>query len=143
MLMTTHEFAGAFSVFFKAPMGSRIAHPLTPPYEESGARPAGTITAPQSGSRLNVPADHRASRPARIDISKGPAHLLPSYSRSNPSGAPLSPPPSATKELFTVPQVPSPRHLEVEVSGGISTSRSANSQDWRCKNATVDTAEYR
>lgn len=128
-------------MFFKAPVASRIAHPPTPPYEESGARPAVATTAPQSGSRLNVPANRRATRPARIDISKGPAHLLPSYSRSNSSGAPLSPPPTAAKELFSVPQAPYRR--ESEASGGISSSRSANAQDWRRKSEVVDNAEHR
>ncbi|KAG8744522.1 hypothetical protein FRC10_009974 [Ceratobasidium sp. 414] len=90
--------AGTFSMFFKTPV-AHVPYPPTPPYEEASK--------PQTGPQLDIPSNRRASRPARIEISSGPAHLHSSYSRSAVAGdAPPSPPPSGSRSSFSGPRPP-------------------------------------
>lgn len=106
--LTEEECIRTFSTFLKKPSGRRPPyHPPSPPHEESAARANSASPKPDSSSQLAVPSNRRASRPARIDISTGPAHLHSSFSRSRVSDAPLSPPPSAAKGSFNVSQQPS------------------------------------
>ncbi|KAG8715207.1 hypothetical protein FRC08_010870 [Ceratobasidium sp. 394] len=90
---TEEDCVRTFSMFFKTPV-THVAYPPTPPYEEASK--------PQAGSQLDIPSNRRTSRPARIEISSGPAHLHSSYSRSSVAGgAPLSPPPSGSRTSFS------------------------------------------
>ncbi|QRW13539.1 Cyclin, N-terminal domain [Ceratobasidium sp. AG-Ba] len=86
---TEEDCIRTFSMFFQ----SSVDHPPTPPYEDAHR--------PVVNSQLTVPVNRRASRPARIEINAGPTHLHPSYSCSSMAGgAPISPPPSASRSSF-------------------------------------------
>ncbi|KAG9092491.1 hypothetical protein FRC06_011904 [Ceratobasidium sp. 370] len=95
---TEEECVRTFSMFFRTSV-AHVAYPPTPSYEDASK--------PQTGSQLDVPSNRRASRPARIEVSSGPAHLHSSYSRSAVAGgAPLSPPPSGSRSSFGGSQPP-------------------------------------
>ncbi|KAH7337464.1 hypothetical protein B0J17DRAFT_768649 [Rhizoctonia solani] len=93
--MTEDECTSAFSVFF-GKSECTTKQPTTPPKDTvTRVGPPQAMSKARPNSHLSAPPNRRASRPARIEVSTGPAHLHSSFTRSEASSAPLSPPPSA------------------------------------------------
>ncbi|KAF8752330.1 Cyclin [Rhizoctonia solani] len=82
--LTEEECISAFSVFFGKCGPCATNHPTTPPKDiATRAGPSHTAFEASSSFHLSVPSNRRASRPAKIEIAAGPAHLHPSFRRSD------------------------------------------------------------
>ncbi|CAE6410369.1 unnamed protein product [Rhizoctonia solani] len=115
------ECTSAFSVFFGRSESRTTKQPLTPPKDTvTRIGLSQTVSNARPNPHLPIPSNRRASRPARIEISTGPAHLHTSFTRSDASNTPLSPPPSAVSASFHLRQDVSPGVNQVGTSNGDS-----------------------
>ncbi|KAG8693883.1 hypothetical protein FRC09_010231 [Ceratobasidium sp. 395] len=133
---TEEECIRTFSIFFKTPVDRVAYNPPTPPYEEAQK--------PQVDSKTGV-SNRRTSRPPRIEISSGPAHLHPSYSRPGmTSDALLSPPPSGSQASFGESQPPaySQRSGALMHASDESSSEEDNERDRPAPGATARHQRY-
>ncbi|CAE6363769.1 unnamed protein product [Rhizoctonia solani] len=124
--LTEEECIGAFSVFFGKSGPCSTNQPTTPPKDAATrGNPSNETFSSNPSAHLSVPSNRRASRPAKIEISTGPAHLHSSFTHSKKSNGPLSPPRSAASATFNECQEVLTTSDQTKQSNGEDSAKSA------------------